>query len=164
MTQYHDQTDYTDIFEKSGPIAAWAGSHGLDAHTGLVLAGCVLAHVGGASVMFQDGNGFNGMPPPSFVGVESDVALRSALASLTGPIATTQHALLLKSRQHDNADLEEALAECNRRSHRVLDDLLGREDILGGSLASGSDHGIAGDTRVERSEVQILFPQPISKP
>ena len=154
MSQNNDQTNDSDTFEQSGPIAAWAGSHGLDAHAGLVLTGCVLAHVGGESVMFQDSNGFNGMPPPSFVGVESDVALRSALASLTGPIATTQHALLLKSRQHDNADLEEALAECNRRSHRVLDDLQDRENKFGGSWASVSDHGIAGDTQVERRTVR----------
>lgn len=56
---------------ESGPIAAWAGSHGLDAHTGLALAGCTLAHLAGGSLMFQDSAGLSGMPPPSFLGQES---------------------------------------------------------------------------------------------
>jgi hypothetical protein len=149
MTQPNDQPQDADTFEQSSTFAAWAGSHGLDAHTGLALAGCTLAHIAGDSLRFQDSAGLSGMPPPSFLGQESDLPLRAALASLTGPISTSQHGLTLKSREHESTDVEAAMAECNRMHSRVRDDFEDQD----GSMKEPLDE-VASDMRVSRHTIR----------
>lgn len=143
MTPYAEPAHHTDPFLKAGPIAAWAGSHGLDAHTGLALAACTLAHVAGHALMYQGSNGLSGMRPPSLLGLESDLALRAAFASLTAPIAAIQQSLILKARQHDPADIEAAMTEVNRLHLNVANDFEGRR----GSRGRPEDE-FASDTRI----------------
>jgi hypothetical protein len=137
------------------PIAEWAESAGQSPHTAIVLAGCVLAHIAGDSLMFLDASGLSGMAPPSFVGFESDMALHSILASLTGPIGRIQMALVLKAREYEQADIDEAMAESNRKYSMVRDDFGERAEENRTSFGAASDYDLGRDTRLERRNIRM---------
>lgn len=137
-------------------LEAWSAAHVLDTHTGLALAGAVLANIAGPSLVFNESEpgetrGIN------LAGAEGDSFLKMAVADLTAHLRIMQDGLLRKAKEFTAEELDDAMFD-----HSAFGDNIELLAKLANPLAARTDARVIDDDDqlgrdLETSDKSVMY-------